>query len=81
MYERPVCLILMQAMSPSPPCCRLGKVCGIGTDAFPPPPTMESRKFGWRLALSDADLCAAYNLRYEVFVDEQGFGADRDLDR
>lgn len=42
---------------------------------------MESRKFGWRLALSDADLCAAYNLRYEVFVDEQGFGADRDLDR
>lgn len=42
---------------------------------------MESPKFGLRLALSNADLCAAYNLRYEVFVDEQGFGADRDLDR
>lgn len=42
---------------------------------------MTSQDFSWRLALTDADLSAAYNLRHKVYVEEQGFDADRDMNR
>lgn len=42
---------------------------------------MTSQDFSWRLALTDADLSAAYNLRNKVYVEEQGFDADRDMNR
>lgn len=40
---------------------------------------MASQGFSWRLATSNADLTAAYNLRNEVFK-EQGFDPNRELD-
>lgn len=42
---------------------------------------MSTHSFSWRLALSDEDLKAAYNMRHEVFVKEHGFDAGRELDR
>lgn len=45
------------------------------------PSTMATQDFTWRLAVTDDDLRAAYNLRDEVFVKEQGFDADREIDR
>ena len=42
---------------------------------------MTTHSFSWRLALSDEDLKAAYNMRHEVFVKEHGFDAGRELDR
>lgn len=42
---------------------------------------MATQDFTWRLAVTDDDLRAAYNLRDEVFVKEQGFDADREIDR
>ncbi|WFD02866.1 hypothetical protein MOBT1_001553 [Malassezia obtusa] len=41
---------------------------------------MATQDFTWRLAVTDDDLRAAYNLRDEVFVKEQGFDADREID-
>ncbi|WFC93606.1 hypothetical protein MBRA1_000227 [Malassezia brasiliensis] len=41
---------------------------------------MSTHSFSWRLALSDEDLKAAYNMRHEVFVKEHGFDAGRELD-
>ncbi|WFD42676.1 hypothetical protein MPSI1_001324 [Malassezia psittaci] len=40
----------------------------------------QKHNFSWRLATSDEDLKAAYNLRHEVFIKEQGYDADRELD-
>lgn len=42
---------------------------------------MISDTLSCRLALSDEELCAAYNIRHKVFVEEQGFDPNLDIDR
>lgn len=42
---------------------------------------MMSDTLSCRLALSDEELCAAYNIRHEVFIKEQGFDPELEIDR
>ncbi|KAI3628047.1 hypothetical protein CBS14141_002048 [Malassezia furfur] len=41
---------------------------------------MMSDTLSCRLALSDEELCAAYNIRHEVFIKEQGFDPELEID-